>query len=137
MMETEQEILLKGRLDGSQRVRMGKLLDMLYMPSELAEEVGFTRRQVYRVYIPAGCPHERDSRLHIWINGKKFREWYETTYPRLSLSADEAFCLTCKKPVRLNNPTKQKRGRLVYSVSDCPKCGRKLARIITKEKRQA
>lgn len=133
----DKEILLKGRLDGSQRVRMAKLLDMLYTPGELAEQVGFTRRQVYRVYIPAGCPCERDNRKHWWINGKAFREWYETNYPRLSLAQDEAFCLTCKKPVKMTNPTQEKRGRLVYAVCNCAKCGRKLARIITKEKRQA
>lgn len=133
----EQEILLKGRLGGSQRVRMAKLLDMLYTPGELAEQVGFTRRQVYRVYVPAGCPHQRDTRGYLWINGKRFREWYEATYPRLALATDEMFCLTCKKPVKIINPTQEKRGRLVYSVSACPKCGRKSARIITKDKRQA
>lgn len=73
------EIKLKGRLKGCQRMRLIKLFDMLYKPSELAEEVGFTRRQVYRVYIPAGCPHKRDEHKHIWINGKAFREWYEET----------------------------------------------------------
>ncbi len=28
-------MLLQGRLNGSQRMRLGKLLDMLYKPSEL------------------------------------------------------------------------------------------------------
>jgi len=74
-----EEMHLKGRLNGSQRMRLIKLLDMLYKPSELAEEVGFTRRQVYRVYIPSGCPHTRDEKRYIWINGKAFREWYEET----------------------------------------------------------
>ena len=55
-MEEHKEILLRGRLGGKQRLRLEKLLDMLYMPSELAEEVGFNRRQVYRVYIHFGCP---------------------------------------------------------------------------------
>ncbi len=136
-MEEEQEILLKGRLNGSQRVKMARLLDMLYTPQELAAEVGFSQRQVYRVYMHLGLPHERDSQRHLWINGKQFREWYETTFPRMSLSADEGFCLTCKKPVKLNNPTQEKRGALSYWVFNCSKCGRKLARIISKDKRQA
>lgn len=133
----EREILLKGRLDGSQRVRLGKLLDMLYSPSELADEVGFARRQVYRVYRHLDCPHEKDEKGYLWINGKQFREWYEVTYPRVSVGADEAFCLTCKKPVKITNPTEQKRGKLTYLICDCPKCKRKLARILTKEKSQA
>ena len=129
-----QEMILKGRLSGSQRNRLVRLLDMLYKPSELAEEIGFTRRQVYRVYIPAGCPHSRDEKRYIWINGNEFREWYEETYPRVSLAEDEAFCLTCKKPVKLINPTRKQKGRLHYWVSECPYCGRNLARIITRDK---
>jgi len=129
-----EEMHLKGRLNGSQRMRLIKLLDMLYKPSELAEEVGFTRRQVYRVYIPAGCPHTRDEKRYIWINGKAFREWYEETYPRVSLGQDETFCLTCKKPVKIINPKIENKGRLHYLISFCPKCGRKLARITKKDK---
>jgi len=126
------EIKLRGRLKGSQRMRMMRLLDMPYKPSELAEEIGFERRQIYRAYIPSGCPHKRDEQRHIWINGKEFREWYEETYPRGSLGKDEAFCLTCKKAVKLLNPIRNQKGQLQYWISACPKCGRKLARIITK-----
>lgn len=128
------EILLRGRLNGSQRMHLIKLLDMFYKPSELAAEVGFERRQLYRVYIPLGCPHERDRQRHIWINGKKFREWYEETYPRVKIAEDEAFCLTCKKAVKIVNPARKQKGRLHYWISYCPNCDRKLARIITRDK---
>ncbi len=128
------EILLAGRLNGNQRNRLAKLLDMMYTPKELAEEVGFTKRQVYRVYIPAGCPHERDSRRHILINGKKFREWVKEVYKKRKLADDEAFCLTCRKPVKMKDREKKQDGRLIYWLCDCPKCGRKLARIIEREK---
>jgi hypothetical protein len=124
------EIILKGRLDGKQRLRMEKLLDMLYMPGELAKEVGFYRRQVYRVYINLGLPHIRDHRDHIWINGKTFREWYEATYPRVKLVEGEGFCLTCKKSVLLENPETENWGGLVFWVGYCPKCRRKITRII-------
>lgn len=129
-----ENIKLKGRLKGSQRMRLLKLLDMLYKPSELANEIGFTRRQVYRVYIPEGCPHIKDEKRYIWINGKEFGEWYEATYPRTTLARDESFCLTCKKPVQIINPKKQQKGRLHYWLSNCPNCGRRLARIITRDK---
>ena len=128
-------IILQGRLKGYQRGRMYKLLNMLYTPSELAQEVGFERRQVYRVYIPAGCPHEQDNMRHYWINGKVFREWYEITYPRISLKENEAFCLTCKKPVKMQNPVRKKKGGFVYLLSKCPNCGRKLPKIIENNKR--
>ena len=124
-------LLLKGRLKGFQRMQMYKLLDMLYTPRELAEEVGFTQRQVYRVYLPAGCPHERNQWGYLWINGKAFREWYEVTYPRAELKDNEAFCLTCRGPVQLGKRIRKARGQFVYWLATCPKCGRKLAKIIT------
>jgi hypothetical protein len=128
------EILFRGRLKGYKRMQMYKLLDMLYKPSEISAEVGFTQRQVYRVYIPAGCPHERDDRGHLWINGKMFREWYEITYPRMEMKSNEAFCLTCKKPVKMANPLKVKKGRFVYWKAACSACGRKLVRIISNKR---
>jgi hypothetical protein len=100
----------------------------------LASEIGFTTRQIYRVYIPCGCPHIKDEKKHLSINGKVFAEWYEATYPKQTLSENEAFCLTCKKPVTMSNPTQQKKGPLRYWICLCPVCGRKLARIINKDK---
>jgi len=129
------EIILAGRLNGNQRNRLAKLLDMMYRPNELAQEIGFAKRQVYRVYIPAGCPHERDSRNHIWINGKVFREWVKEVYKKRELASDEAFCLTCRKPVKMHQPEKKHEGRLVYWICACQKCGRKIARIIERERR--
>lgn len=134
--DSQDEISLKGRLNGQQRTRLGKLLDMMYKPSELAEEIGFTRRQVYRVYIPAGCPHEKDENGRLWINGKSFREWVEENYKKRKLARNEAFCLTCKKPVKMIKPIEKQEGRLIYWLCDCPECGRKLARIINREKRK-
>jgi hypothetical protein len=133
-MKENAEIIIKGRLNGNQRNKLPNLLNMLYMPSELAEEIGFTKRQVYRVYIPAGLPHKRDSRGHIWINGAEFRTWYLETYKKRNLGQNEAFCLTCKKAVKMVNPEKKQEGRLFYYLCDCPNCGRKLAKIITRGK---
>lgn len=127
-------MLLKGRLNGRERTRLGKLLDMLYKPSELAEEVGFTARQVYRVYIPLGCPSVKEDG-HIWVNGRGFAEWYEATYPKQTLLPDEAFCLTCKMPVKIHKPVERKTGRLFYLICECPNCGRPLARIVDRDRR--
>lgn len=130
------KMVFRGRLNGAQRMRLGKLLDMLYKPSELAEEVGFSLRQVYRVYIPLGCPLINEPG-HFWINGKAFAEWYEATYPKYSLLEDEAFCLSCRKPVKMNDPVKKKKGLLHYWICKCPACGHKLARITDKDKRKS
>lgn len=126
-------IILAGRLNGSQRMRLGKLLDMFYRPSELAQEIGFSYRQIGRVYLPLGCPCDR-APGQIWINGRAFAEWYEATYPKQTLLQDEAFCLTCKKSVKMSEPVKRKKGRLYYWVCKCPACGRRISRIIDREK---
>lgn len=126
-------MLLQGRLKGYQRMKLRTLFDMLYTPSELAREVGFTVRQIYRFYIPFGCPCVRDG-ARLFINGLRFAEWYEATYPKQVLLEDEAFCLTCKNSVQMVEPLKQKKGRLHYWVCKCAVCGRRLARIIDREK---
>ncbi len=133
---SKQEMLFKGRLKGYQRMKLAKLLDMHYTPGELANEIGFTRRQVYRVYLKYGCPHIRDERRHIFINGIEFRKWYEATYPRTTLAEDEGFCLTCKKAVKMKEPVKKQKEHLVYWTFYCPACGRKIPRIIKQEKRK-
>jgi len=136
MKENDQSvILLSGRLNGSQKNRLAKLFDMKYTPSELAAEVGFNSRQIYRVYIPAGCPHQKDQRGRIWINGKDFREWVKEAYKKRKMGPNQAFCLTCKKPVKMVNPERKSSGDLVYYLCECPNCGRVLARIIERGKR--
>lgn len=132
MSEDLSVIMLKGRLDGNQRNRLAKLLDMMYTPKEIADEIGFSVRQVYRVYIPAGCPCQRDLINHVWINGKAFRNWVNDFYQKRELGLNEAFCLTCKQAVTMVNPERVQDGRLIYYLCNCPRCGRKLARIVTR-----
>jgi hypothetical protein len=129
-MEEQQKILLKGRLDGIQRNKLKSLFDMMYSARELAEEIGINTDQIYGVYIPLGCPEERDDRNHILINGKAFANWYTKEYQKLRLKDDETFCKTCKKGVEIYQPKKRQKGGLVYVLSVCPNCGRKLTKII-------
>lgn len=129
------EIILRGRLNGNQKNRLTKLLDMPYSPIELAQEIGFTQRQVYRVYVPLGCPHTRDNERHIWINGKEFREWIKIIYLKRKLKINEAFCLTCKKAVPMHNKVRKNINNLFYYQCECPNCGRVLNRIITRGKK--
>lgn len=132
----EEEIILKGRLNGRQRNRFNRLLNMMYKPSELAEEIGFSTRQIYRVYIPYGCPHDRDQRNHLWINGKDIKNWYEEIYPRNKLRKDQVFCLTCKKPVEISNPVTKQKNKVIFISCSCPNCERKLVKIIGNTKKR-
>jgi len=107
---------------------------MVYRPRELAEEVGFSIHQVYRAYLPLGCPHSRDNRGHIWINGQEFYEWYQELYKKRKLRCDEAFCLTCKQAVDKIDPQRKRKNGLIYEISHCPQCGRNLAKILDRER---
>lgn len=124
---------MRGRLPGYKRLRLKNLLDMLYTPSELAREIGVTVRQMYRVYLRSGCPSIRTAN-RIFINGKAFAEWYFSAYPLISMSENEGFCLVCKKPVSMFDRTLKKSGRLSYYVDVCPDCGRKITRIVDRDK---
>lgn len=133
-MEENNEIILRGRLNGKQRNRLISLLDMLYTPRELSDEIGFAVRQIYRVYIPLGCPQSRDEQRHLWINGKHFRSWILDTYKKRNLRTNEAFCLTCKKAVPMMDKQRKQKGNLFYYICRCPNCGRTLNRFIIKGK---
>lgn len=132
-MKESNKVELRGRLSGQQKTRLQNLFDMMYRPSEIAKEIGITKRQFYRAYIPLGLPHERDHRNHVWINGCMFREWVLDYYQKVKLKENEAFCLTCKKPVEIKNPDQQKTSDLIYILCTCPICGRRLSKILDRK----
>ena len=126
----ENQTILKGRLDGKQRNRLKGLFDMLYSPGELAEELGINQDQIYRVYLPLGCPYIKEDRRHYQINGKDFKKWYLANYQKAVVNENQSFCKTCKKPVMIVDPINIKSNGLEYIISKCPNCGRKLSKII-------
>jgi len=130
MEEVKKEIILRGRLDGKQRNRLKRLLDMLYSPRELGEEVGFNPEQVYRVYILDGCPFEKDKNNRYWINGRAFAEWYKNQYKKAQLGEGDTFCKSCAKAVKIIAGETKTQKQITYIVSSCPNCGRKLTKII-------
>ncbi len=127
--EAKPLVVSRGRLSKEQLFRLNALYDMDYTPRELADEVGFTRRQVYRVYLPLGCPHTRDKSGYVKINGRAFKEWYRSTYAKRSLLPDESFCRTCKRAVPIVNPELVEKKGMEIVQSKCPFCGRTLARF--------
>jgi len=130
MSELGQKILIKGRLNGSQRNKVKGLYNMLYTPRELSEEIGINLEQIYRVYIPSGCPISKDHRGRILINGKEFRNWYALAYKKRPLEKDQAYCVSCKRVVSIKNPEIHREGNLIYYISICPNCGNKATRFI-------
>ena len=135
-MEEQAGVLLRGRLNGMQRNRLKSLLDMMYSPKELADEIGVNINQIYYVYVPLGCPEERDNRNHILINGKAFADWYSKVYVKIRLKPDETFCKTCRNAVKIYKHKKHKKGNLVYVLSVCKTCGRNLTKIIENSRRE-
>jgi RNase P subunit RPR2 len=115
------------RLRRDQVLRLGRLLNMHYRPSELAAEIGCHPDTVYRSYLPAGCPHQRDGRGHIWIVGTEFAEWARALSAKgqTKLADGEAYCLKCNAPVEMAGtitvrPTNR---YLELMTAQCPHCG--------------
>jgi hypothetical protein len=116
-------------LKHKQIVHLGRLLDMLYKPTELAEEIGVIPDTIYRSYIPAGLPVHRDARGRLWINGLAFIDWARDTIAqrkskRKGLPEGQAWCLKCRGPVPLLNPIIKPVNRsLELMQATCPACG--------------
>ncbi len=114
-----------------QLIKVGHLLNMRYRPAEIAEEIGCHPDTIFRSYIPAGCPHERDSRGRVWVIGTAFRDWAKETFTRKAsgLPADHAYCLKCRKAVKIVSPEERPTIRqFVVITGTCPECGSKVNR---------
>jgi hypothetical protein len=112
------------------KLRANGLLDMLYTPDDLADELGIRQRDVYRKLLPAGLPHSKDKSEHIWIHGLEAMRWIHDLYrgKHFQLGDNEAFCLKCNKVVPLVNPKKWKSGKMTLLKASCPDCGRTVNR---------
>ena len=114
-------------------IKLGRLLDMLYKPSEIAEEIGVTIDTVYRSYLPAGLPHTRDPKGHVWIHGPAFVAWARQTISARKKSAGlpegHAWCMRCSDSVELIDPKVKTVNRYLELLqSTCPQCGTKINR---------
>ncbi len=116
-------------LKHTQIIRLSRILNMMYRPGEIAEEIGVTQDTIYRSYLPAGMPHTRDSAGSVWIHGPAFVAWAKETVTRkrskrTGLPPDHAWCMTCNKSVRLISPKVRVINRYLELLqSPCPSCG--------------
>jgi hypothetical protein len=113
-------------------VKAPGLLNMLYKPSELANELKTPLRTLYD-WCNANRFAEKDNNGNLWINGKKFAAWVENQrkHPtrKLRLQSDEAYCLRCNKAVKLIDPTIQPiKGKLILIKGTCSRCGANINR---------
>lgn len=117
-------------------IRLGRILDMLYKPAELAEEMDISVETIYETYIPAGMPCTRDERRHYWISGLQFVAWVKEIVTQRKkrhgsgLEAHQAYCLKCNAAVEMIQPTARKISPLLQlNTAQCPSCGRPINKI--------
>lgn len=121
-------------LKHTQIIRLSRILNMMYRPSEIAEEIEVTADTIYRSYLPAGLPHIRDGQGNVWIHGPAFVSWAKETIckrksQRSGLPADHAWCMKCNRPVLMKRPTVKTVNRYLEILqAACPHCSRTVNR---------
>lgn len=104
---------------------------MLYKLSELAEELGIAE-QTLQAWLDAGAPYQEDPQGCTWVNGMDFAMWVsEQRKPNATqrLENDEAYCLHCRKAVKLVDPkVRPIKGKLIHITGKCPACGHMIVR---------
>lgn len=114
-------------------IRLSRLLDMMYKPSELAEEIGVTVDTVHRSYLPGGAPFERDEKGQVWIHGSSFAAWAQTAArsnrDQWKLEDGQAWCFNCRGVVTMLKPKLRHEGRYtkIYQ-GKCATCGKAVNR---------
>ena len=106
-------------------VRAPGLLPMWYSLRELAKELGISVRSI-RVWLDQGLPCRRDERGHLWIDGRQCAAWVKAVHAQRSrqpLQTNEAYCLCCRRPVTLVNPSLIRHGKQRLLRGNCSECG--------------
>ncbi len=129
------------RLSRGKVIKLDRLLNMLYKPGEIAEELGVSVETVYRSYIPAGAPVIREAGI-IWINGEAFRKWAADTIAttrrgkiKREMTAGQGYCVHCNQVVdmmEIRIRPHSKRTTVVQVSGRCPTCGGKVNRLARK-----
>ena len=131
---------MKPNIKHAHIVKLGRLLNMLYKPSELAEELGLEQEIIYRSYIPAGMPYTRDAGGRIWIHGPTFVAWVRARFMKKKeassgLPDGHAWCMKCNQPRPMLQPSVVYANRYVEMLQAiCPICGVKINRAQAKGK---
>lgn len=121
--------------------RLGRLLNMMYKPGEIAREIGVTDETIMRSYVPAGAPVTVDAKGVTWINGQDFAEWARdyiasrNNKPKAIMSASQGYCFHCRKVVEIDGLRRKPARRNVDMIMGrCAACGGKICRFSSAEK---
>ncbi len=116
-----------------------KLMNVNYTVAQITEKLDLNPRYIRRALIAKrGAPHIRDSKGHIFINGKKLYEWAQKyvkdqenrKMERPPMEKDEFYCVICRKRVI---------GRDIFTAEDsknhflkgtCPFCGTRINKYL-------
>lgn len=114
------------KLPHSVIVKSPGLLPMHYTIRELTQAVGAVERTL-RDWLASGAPHLRDSKGHIWINGREFAGWVAAMRKpkrERKLKDSEGYCMRCRQIVELLEPrTQHMCGKLTSTRGKCARCG--------------
>ena len=120
----------RARIPHTVLVRAPGLLPMMYRTRELAEVLDVTPQLIVR-WTRLGAPYVRDRRGHIWIMGREFAGWLvDQRTPKSPglLARHEGYCLRCRRPVEIQDPTSREQGHLTLITGTCPICGTQVNR---------
>ncbi len=119
------------------KTRAEGLLDMLYTPQELAEELLIDRQKVYSDLLPAGMPHTQDESGLVWLHGLTVAAWIKTIDQRYEVHVPEGhtYCVHCKAAVKLVRATRMPHGKVDLLQAECPQCGSRINRFVRRERR--
>ena len=101
------------------------LLNMLYTPAELAEELRVPARTIHD-WTQFDMPHCKDTSGRLWIHGLEFAAWVtriRAQRRKTELRPGEAYCGECKKAVVIQGADPSTLGRVVVLMGRCPWCG--------------
>lgn len=127
----------------AQIVRLGRLLDMLYKPAELADEIDVNPDTIYRSYLPAGLPHVRDAGDNIWIHGLAFAAWARDILSRRKAERQGmpdgyGWCMVCRRAVPMQRPKVIPSNHYLEILqAPCPNCKRTVNRARARQRGQA
>ena len=120
-------------------LRLGRLLDMMYKPGELAKELSVSTETVVNSYLPAGAPVTVDSQ-GTWIHGTRFALWAREVLATnrrgqlvRTVTEKQAWCMRCNQVVEIANPRRHATGQrpgVGYVSGKCPLCGAKVNRFV-------
>ena len=111
------------------------LLNMLYTPAELAEELRVPARTV-RDWAQFDMPHNKDTSGRLWIHGLEFAAWVVRTRAqrrKTELQPGEAYCVKCKRAVVIQGAHPVTLSRVVVLTGRCPRCGAEVNRGMARD----